>query len=228
MVILFDLDETLVNQKDAAGIAAQIFLQQFKGQLPYTEAVFPKIWWEVMQKYALMFSEGKISFQEQRRLRIREIFNQPEITDAEADRVFAIYLHHYEDHWRLFADVIPCLVSLDHYRLGVVTNGNGVQQRQKLERMGLKKYFERVFISEELGCAKPQSEIYLTASRSFGCDSLQCVFVGDDLENDVIGPNQAGMCGIWLNRDGQTCDDAGIVSIHDLGELKAKIEAIES
>jgi putative hydrolase of the HAD superfamily len=226
MVILFDLDETLVNQKDAADVASQIFLHEFKEQLPYNETTFQKIWWEVMQKYATLFSEGKISFQEQRRLRIREIFNQPKINDEEADRRFANYLEHYEDNWQLFGDVIPCLDSLDRYTLGIVTNGNVVQQRQKLERFGLEKYFERVLISEELGYCKPHREIFLAASSQFGCDPTNCIFVGDSLENDIIGGNRAGMQGIWLNRDGRRCNDTSVLTIHGLGELKTMIESI--
>jgi len=181
-----------------------------------------------MQKYGKLLGEGKLSFQEQRRLRIREIFNQPKISNEEADRRFAIYLRHFEDHWQLFDDVIPCLDSLDGYILGIVTNGNSFQQRQKLERSGIQKYFERVLISEELGCHKPQREIFSVTCRQFGCDPADCIFVGDNLENDVIGPGQAGMHGIWLNRDRHQCADDSILTIHGLGELKTRIGSIMS
>ena len=228
MIILFDLDETLVNQKDAVNIASGLFLHAFEDQLPYDEASFPKIWWDVMQKIAALFIAGKISFQDQRCWRIREIFGQPGMSDEEADRKFAVYLRHYEDNWQLFPDVLPCLDSLGRYPLGVVTNGNGVQQRQKLARFGLQKYFAHLLISEEIGFSKPQRQIFLAASAQFGCAPADCVFVGDSLESDVIGSNQAGMRGIWLNRDGQNCADGSIVTIHDLGELKARVESVVS
>ena len=224
MVILFDLDETLVDQKDASAIASRILLHSYKEQLFYDEATFPNIWRDVMKKYAILFNEGKISFHDQRRMRIREIFNQPELCDEEADQRFAIYLDHYEGNWRLFKDVIPCLDSLNRYRKGIVTNGYSVQQRQKLAGLGLERYFEVVLISEELGISKPHPDIYKAASTQLDCDPACCIFIGDNLENDVIGSINAGMHGIWLNRDGQKCYDASIVTIYGLGELKSKIE----
>jgi putative hydrolase of the HAD superfamily len=224
MIILFDLDDTLVNQKDAAVKASTLFLNEFKDQLSYDENAFPKIWWAVMQKYSNLFIEGKLSFQEQRRYRIREIFNQKELGDEKADRIFAVYLQHLEENWKLFNDVIPCLDSLSHYPKGLVTNGNGIQQRKKLEKLDLLKYFNKIIISEELGFSKPQREIFLAASNQFGCNPSECFFIGDNLEVDVIGSNEVGMNGIWLNRENIGILDDNIIVIQNLVELKSKIE----
>lgn len=57
--------------------------------------------------------KGEISFKEQRREKIKEVFNLAGIAlpDEEADLAFQEYLREYEQNWRLFYDVMPCLES---------------------------------------------------------------------------------------------------------------------
>lgn len=226
MNILFDLDDTLLDHENAVKIAAQLFWREFRDRLSYDEKTFPRIWQEAIEKYYPLFNDGMITFQEQRRLRIREIFLQSRISDEEADQIFTMYIKHYENNWRLFNDVIPCLDNLSRYRLGVITNGNSVQQRQKLEHLRVKKYFDDIFISEEIGFSKPEPEIFLTVTAQLGCEPTDCIYIGDDIENDVVGSNAVGMYGIWLNRNKKHLDEENIKTIHSLDELKEKIESI--
>jgi len=65
---------------------------------------------------------GEISFQEQRRERICEVF-ETKFSDAEADGLFSVYLGHYENSWRAYPDVLPCFGSLRVDHVAVITNG---------------------------------------------------------------------------------------------------------
>ena len=52
----------------------------------------------------------------------------------------------------------------------------------------------------------------------------ECVYVGDDFEEDAIGSRRAGMKGIWLNRDDSSHPDE-VGMIRTLNELRKHIES---
>lgn len=221
MMILFDIDETLVNHNQAQICAARLFLSHFNHLLPHREDEFCALWDSVMQNYFGAFTRGEISFAEHRRRRIRELFAEvnPVLSDAEADARFEIYLHNYENSWTLYDDVLRCLSALSNHRLGVISNGNTNQQKLKLHRLGLEDRFEVVVISEEIGIAKPEPQIFLEACRRASLKPQDCIYVGDDLEVDVLGSQSVGIKAIWLNRAGAMSTQAGVVEINSLSEL---------
>ncbi len=221
MMILFDIDETFVNHKQAQICAARLFLSQFNHLLPHSEDEFCALWDSVMLKYFGTFTRGEISFSEHRRRRIRELFAEvnPILPDSETNARFEIYLRSYEDSWTLFDDVLPCLCALSGHRLGIISNGNTDQQKLKLHRLGLESRFEVVVISEEVGVAKPKPQIFLEACRRALLKPQDCVYVGDNLEVDVLGSQSVGMRAIWLNRTGTSSTQVNVVEINSLSKL---------
>lgn len=225
MMIFFDIDETLLNQRQAEAEAAASFLQQYRDLLP--ELTAPELsarWRTLREKHLPPFLSGAISFREHRRRRVRELFiDGAALTDREADERFEHFSQEYRRNWRLFDDVPGCLASLAGHRLGILSNGNSAQQRQKLRHTGILDRFSTILISEDIGLAKPGREIYLAACRFVGCRPDECVYVGDRLEADALGSRSAGMRGIWLDRRrcGATTD---IEVIHTLAELPGRLQ----
>ncbi|MBJ6362819.1 HAD family hydrolase [Paenibacillus sp. GCM10012307] len=88
------------------------------------------------------------------------------------------------------------------YKIGILTNGTAEDQYDKLWRMGLDQLFAEgnVFVSDEIGFAKPNKEAYLHAASAMNCLPEETVFIGDSWVNDVAGPLEAGMKAIWLNK----------------------------
>ena len=126
--------------------------------------------------------------------------DSPPLTEQEVSDIFARYLALYEDSWSLYPDVLPCLEALSAYPLGVITNGDGNQQRQKLQRTGIAEYFTSVVISGDIGVAKPQREIFDRSAQELGLSPSELLFIGDNPHADVLGAIQAGWQCIWLNR----------------------------
>jgi len=92
-------------------------------------------------------------------------------------------------------DVIPTLISLrdEGCKLGIVSNGRSVKQWEKLIRLGLHHFFDAVIISEDVGSEKPQSKIFRVATKKLRVKPEETIYVGDDLETDVLGANKAGL-----------------------------------
>ena len=124
----------------------------------------------------------------------------------------------YEKNWILFDDVIYVLEKLkDNYKLVIVSNGDGHQQRKKIEYTGLQKYFSEIIISSEVGASKPDKEIFKIACKKINIEPENCIMVGDKYKVDIEGCINIGMRGIWINRKKETLNYK--YTINELSEL---------
>ncbi len=219
-MIFFDVDDTLLDNATAQRQAARKFARHFYDVLGIDADAFVVQWHDVIARHYVRYLAGEISFQEQRRGRIREFFG-PQLSDLEADDLFEVYLTYYEESWALFPDVVPALNSLADFKLGVITNGNPRQQRKKLQRFGIRDYFAVVITPEDAGVSKPHPQIFAHACECVGVCSADCLYVGDQLETDAQAARSAGLVSVWLNRDITTMSVPDIDVIHTLTALRA-------
>lgn len=86
------------------------------------------------------------------------------------------------------------------YRLFIVSNGISATQHSRIERAGIGKYFDKIFISEDVGCEKPAKEFFKkvldTLPDVLPCESL---IIGDSLSADIPAGRGAGMHTCWFN-----------------------------
>lgn len=159
-------------------------------------------WSEIGTYHWERYLKGNITFKELQVHRMYDLLAETAIginLDNAWD-YYLIYVNHYEKNWSLFDDVIPCLESLKGRRLGIITNGDSIQQRQKLKNLGIPDYFQVIMVSGDIGVSKPSQEIFTEACRMAGKSPAECIFIGDNLEVDILACERAGMKGIWLNR----------------------------
>jgi putative hydrolase of the HAD superfamily len=136
-MIFFDIDGTLVDHEKASAAASLVFYDQFAALLGGAREEFPLLWEATLTRHFKRFCRGEISLIAQRRDRVREVFNDPALSDEEVDRRHEAFAQVYESSCCLFDDVLPCLTHLGHSRLGVISNGGTRQQRKKLRQNGL-------------------------------------------------------------------------------------------
>jgi putative hydrolase of the HAD superfamily len=87
----------------------------------------------------------------------------------------------------------------ERYRMAVVSNGGGDNQRRKLARAGLARFrFEAVLISGEVGFAKPDPRIFRAALGALGLPPGAALMVGDDPERDIAGAAALGIQTLWV------------------------------
>lgn len=88
-------------------------------------------------------------------------------------------------------------------RLALATNGVARVQHARLAASPLTQYLSGVFISEELGCQKPQAAFFDRSLETMGvADRSRAVMVGDGLNSDIKGGQNAGLDTIWYNPKG--------------------------
>jgi len=84
--------------------------------------------------------------------------------------------------------------------LALATNGLPVAQRGRYLRTGLDQVIPHLFISMDLGVAKPQAAFFDKILGALGVtDQSRVVMVGDTLGTDILGANRAGLDSIWYN-----------------------------
>lgn len=206
MAILFDLDDTLLDDRGAQEAYLGDLYSNHRSEIQRSEADFRLEWRRAIDRHFPRYVKGEITLSEQRRARVRDAFDRPGLTDASADRIVSEFIAGYEGSWRLFPDVLMALDHLKSIPLGVVTNGNADQQRAKLRRTEILDRFLIVVVSEEVGHAKPAAQIFQHACTGLGVDPRNCVFVGDDWGKDVEGARGAGLRPIWMSRFGGEID----------------------
>jgi putative hydrolase of the HAD superfamily len=105
--------------------------------------------------------------------------------------------------------LLPGAVDTLHYlqqkgvRLALVTNGTSVEQRSKIERFGLARFFDCIVIEGEFGTGKPEARVYHHALAQMHVKPEDVWMVGDNLEWDVWGAQQVGIGGIWVDLAGK-------------------------
>lgn len=227
MFIFFDLDGTLIDYERAAMTASLRFLSQFADALPYSEKEFPSVWKTLLNRHFEMFIRREISFVEQRRNRMRELFCNPSLSNNEADAIFRAYLLAYESSWSLFDDALACLARFDKQHLGLISNGNLEQQYRKLSQANLIDKFSVIVISEAIGVSKPHPEIFLEACRRAKVEPEEAIYIGDSLDNDALASKSAGMKGVWLNRNRLPISNLPVPVIAKLDEMEGLLAEIE-
>jgi putative hydrolase of the HAD superfamily len=104
-------------------------------------------------------------------------------------------------------------------KLAVVTNGRGLIQGRKVQRLGIRPFLDAVLISEEMGFRKPDPRIFRAALDQLRVEPTAAAFVGDNPDTDVLGARNIGLLSVWRRDDFWTKPASADHVIEDLAEL---------
>ena len=115
------------------------------------------------------------------------------------------------------------------YRLFLVSNGTATVQKGRMTSANLYRFFEKVFVSQELGHNKPAREFFDKAFAQIpDFDPKKALIVGDSLTSDILGGINAGVATCWVNpnhlpgREDITAD----YEIEGIHQLEALLESL--
>ena len=195
-VICFDLDDTLYKEIDYLKSAYMEIAEFASGQCTGCSESVSILAIKAYNRMLDAYREGLNAFEELNRFLGLE---QP-LRDY-----LYIYRHH-KPKIALSEDVVKTLDALkaEDIRLGLITDGRSVQQRNKIEALGLGRWIENedVVISEEFGSEKPALANYEYFMKRYPkCHDF--TYVGDNLNKDFIAPNSLGWKTVCLKDDGR-------------------------
>ena len=128
---------------------------------------------------------------------------------AGCDRIFEMLWEHFADpqHWPLFDDVAPAWNELTArgFVLGIASNFDARLRRIVASHACLANC-EHVFVSTEVGHAKPALAFYRAIEQRLAAQPGEVLLIGDDLEHDVAAPRRAGWysCAVVRGSNGAT------------------------
>jgi len=207
-VLLFDLDDTILRFTSGQ---PNFWLRALERHLPQAverhvallaqiDAVNHEYWSEPERAF-----RGRQDLHDARRWVARAVLEPegvaPELCQCIADEV----TEHKEAHVHPFEGAIATLGVLRErgYRLALLTNGSALFQRRKLQRFALEPLFELILIEGELGYGKPDARVFQAALDHFGVEPREAWMIGDNLEADIAGAQQLGICGVWHDPEGR-------------------------
>ena len=189
--LLFDLDDTLLDFGKAQVLAFKKLLDD--ENIEYNDELFEK--YETINKSLWRsFERGEISNKEvtsERFIRFFSLFDR-KIDGSEVDNRYRGYL---AEGNQLFDGIIEMLekLSLTH-NLYIASNGIAITQYTRLKNNNLNKYFEKIFISEEIGSKKPDREFFEIIFKEICVKNKnEVLMIGDTLTSDILGANNAGI-----------------------------------
>ena len=145
-----------------------------------------------------------------------------------AGAIAEVYAELRRAAWRLFPEAAAFLTRLRERSvpLALVTNGDARQQRDKIARHDLARWFDAILIEGEMGHGKPEEVVYREALRRLGVAAQDAWMVGDHIEFDVGAPQRLGLRGVWVDRAGAGLPAGADVRphliIHDLSAMLSR------
>ena len=227
--VFFDLDGTLCDSDTAWSIAQEETFQLLREHYPnVSEEVLTKAWSTVHQKLFQQLDAGKISMAEVRDSRFQCLFEELGLpTGKVMEELSDFFCSRYLTSLRLYEDV-QVLEELHAYHVGIVTNGahdeHTDSQLSKVRHLGLSERIQSLTISGEIGIRKPKIGIFKVACERASVLPKQAMFVGDTIQNDIVGANRAGITSVFIDRKSEglipkTVDERPDYSVPNLYDI---------
>lgn len=236
-VLIFDLDDTLINNTMSMKYAFRIILSHLG--IEYCEDLFKK-WSEFDVSYWHLWESGRMNIPNFIQTR------EDKITYLRANRflcffeslgldfetavslnelyceMLGVHILEIEGAFHLLQDLHP------HYEIAIATNGPKNAALKKLQMAKLKDYISLVVSSEEVGFSKPMPEFfYYLFDKIKVKDKNKMLLIGDSLTTDILGGMSSGIDTCWFNPNDIILpkEYSPTMTIRKLPQLKEKIKA---
>lgn len=224
--LLIDLDDTVLDFHGAEAVAIRKTLAD-AGVEP-TDAVCQR-YSECNQLHWKRLERGEITREQVIVGRFQMLFDELGVA-VDAAAVADNYTENLSQRHDYLPGAEEALIALQRkYRLFLASNGTAWVQHRRIHASGVGKYFEKMFISQEIGADKPAKEFF---ERSFaqipGFDHAKAMMIGDSLTSDILGGQNVGIATCWVNLHGKTCnlEKAPDYEIGSISQLEKLLETV--
>lgn len=225
--VLFDLDNTLFDHYHSLRSAMTVNRERF-GLGSFTVGKLIDTYNLSLQTAYDRYLRKEISYEEKDIEKVRLFFQNlsfpipgEEDINIFLDSYSAVYLRNR----RATPGTVETLVRLSEhgFKIGVVTNGQTNDQREKMEAIGIAHLIDATFTSEEVGHPKPSPHLFAAALRGLNTTPESTLLVGDDVKKDIEGALTHGIDAVLYNPVAKESKidvmDTKVSVIHHMKEL---------
>ena len=223
--LFLDLDDTILDFHKAERIAISKTIREF-GVEPTEEILdlyhgINKWHWEQLELGRLTRAEVLVN-------RFGVLFEKLG-KEVDAPKCAKVYEHNLSIGHYFLPGAEEAVAALSKkYRLFLASNGTATVQKGRMTSANLYRFFERVFVSQEIGHNKPSKEYFEACFAKIpGFDREKAMIVGDSLSSDIKGGINAGIKTVWVNPGHMDCGEIRPdYEIEALSALEALLEEL--
>lgn len=200
--LFFDLDRTLWDFEKNSQAALSILFQELElhnriDSFHSFHGTYKKINAELWHLYGA----GKLTKDVLRIKRFEDTLKRFKIIDDQLSNALADgYVSISPHQTNIFPGTKETLEVLSKSnQLHIITNGFKEIQFIKLEKSGIRHYFDIIVCSEEVGKNKPAPDVFHYAMAQSGAQISNSIMIGDDYQVDVLGAENIGMPGVLFD-----------------------------
>lgn len=225
--LFLDLDDTILDFQKAEHVALSKTLESFG--LEPTEYVLKryslinKAHWEALERKEMTRAQVLLG-------RFQQLFEEMGI-QVDPEKVARSYEHNLGiGHWFMPGAEEAVERLSKKYKLYLASNGTASVQKGRMTSANLYRFFEKVFVSQEIGANKPAPEYFERCFAQIpGFDKSKAIIVGDSLTSDILGGQNAGIATCWVNprHKAGRADIRVDYEIEALSQLEALLEGLK-
>ncbi len=232
---LFDLDQTLLDFHASEYRALGIELR--KNGLPFSDEIY-QAFKACNKSLWLELEKGTISRTELFAKRFQAVFSRFGGAAAGLDplKVNDDFILTMSVNGVLMNGALELVEKLKRNipdaRIYVASNGVTVNAKGRIASTGLDRYADGIFISEEIGAAKPDAAFFHRCLERIGEPKTSCIMIGDSLTSDMLGAKNTSLASVWFMPEGNIKEameaydiDACASSFDELYEILRKWSA---
>lgn len=195
--ILWDVDGTLLDFLYAQRISISKTLEGI-GVIPTDEMV--ERYSAINDRCWKLLELGLMTRDELQDRRFVDFFEEYGIENVDVKAFRETYLSHLSEIYRYVENSYElCAMLKGRIKQYVITNGVTAVQNKKLALSGLYELMDGVFISDEVGAAKPSRDYFDYCLERIGeSDPKRLLIVGDSLTSDIKGGVLSGIPTCWF------------------------------
>jgi len=210
--IFFDFDDTIGHRE---AYAYDCYRRIIKEQAPHLTDPFE--FEAVVQDCMLWDEKGNID-----KTHVKNMLKETYGIELPYEDLNAYWDQILWEHCVPYSDSEKTLEILSkRYKLGLITNGPSVGQRNKLRNSGLSRSVDpdHIVVSGDYPFRKPEPRLFYAACEKLDVLSQESVYVGDIYGRDVLGAHRAGMTPVWIWNWGERKCGTDILIIHKISDL---------
>ncbi|MBR2992776.1 MAG: HAD family hydrolase [Clostridiales bacterium] len=207
--IVFDIDDTLYCRQDMLVKAAEIVL----GVKVPDWREFIRIFYEKSDINMAQLESGEVSTRDTNGWRYNETFRllglpyEPKDGGRAADAYLELQSHMYISDE--LAEVLDKLAASPDLKLAILTAGESKHQWNKVDMLGLDRWFDResILVTGDTPYTKPDVELFRMMETRLDLSHSDLWMIGDNYDKDIAGAITSGWHSLWINRRGLPAPD---------------------
>ncbi len=162
--------------------------------------------------------EGKINFYAEYATMIMQGAGIEISRDTALQLLAKIQQHKWE--FKVYDDTLSTLQELKKRGLIIGLVSNVVKDMEPTyTELGIQPYLDFKVTSSEVGCDKPQPEIFMAALEKAKVKPEESIFVGDQYHLDIVGARGVGIKAVLIDRNDYSPEITDCPRIHSLNEI---------